>query len=429
MIDDLCRDLVLLGHDPSIAILGTGRTASWASYGGQLYRELMANGHEPRLVGHAIVFLWDMRHLAESDPDQRKEYIELLKLFASPKGVSAGARPFDSKGYLLWFISRLLGSEAIRVFPEELAEIKRLPAQIDRDWSLIVKRLHLRDPQQAKELVLSARPGTDHQAADQMCSAVAPSEKLSLDFLEGDWRALLGILMDVDQIEGHWIESVLVTLSNKYPRMVADFFQARLRKYSAMGSDTGDYRPLPLSVGAEYGRAFSEIPSDVRADLIREGIALVRATERGARYFYYNYLNLIAGRFIAAGHDVLKSMASSADMADVLVAAELIQHSYPNFVLNHPDIVETLLDSGTLSDDENYNDALSCLQAGSGVRSISRTIGTPSQAHIQLRTRAAEVKRRFVPSTRPYVFYEGLEQRAGADLRREELHDAEIMDQ
>lgn len=425
-LESLYEDLIALGQSPSVMMLGPARAEGWAAFGPRLYRELVANGQNIYLVGNSLMLLWDLRHEAEDDLAKRKEYLELVFPAREPTEMEKALR---ERGFAHWFIRGLVDSDKIRLLPEEVALIKASADRIDMDWSLIVKRLAKRDLPLAKELLLSARPGSDHKPADEACSALINSGALIESFKDDDWRAFLDILMGVDELQGYWMTQLLISLSNKRPRILTAFLQARLRKYDNLGDDTGEYRPLPLDASEHPGTAFAELDESLRKELVEEAIGLVLAGGDGRDHYYLcQYANLVAGKFLKAGLDILREMAASSDKKCVVTVADLIQYSYPNFVMDHPDIVASVLGSETLASEEEYRSVASSFAVGAGTRSSSRSIGEPSEEHVQLRKKAEAIKQSFVPGSRPYRFYEALEQDAETDLRREELRDEEILD-
>jgi hypothetical protein len=407
-------------------MLGPARAEGWAAFAPRLYRELAANGRNAFLVGNSLMLLWDLRHEAEDDPAKKKEYLEVVFPTREPTEMEKTLR---EKGFVHWFIRGLIDSDKIRLLPEEIAHIKASSDRIDMDWSLIVKRLAKRDLPLAKELLLSARPGSRHKPADEACSALIGTGTLIESFNDDDWRAFLDILMGVDELEGFWMTRLLISLSNKQPRILTSFLQARLRKYGALGNDTGEYRPLPLDVSEHPGTAFAELDEGLRNELIEEAIGLVLAGGDGMDHYYLcQYANLVAGKFAKSGLGILREMATSKDKKRVKTVADLIQYSFPNFVLDHPDIIASVLGSDTVASEEEYRSMASSFAVGAGTRSSSRSIGEPSAEQVQLRKAAETIKQTFVPGTRPYLFYEAMEQDAARDLRREELRDEEFLD-
>lgn len=434
LLDNLQQELGLVGIEPKTAPIGlSGATVdAWREFSLQLYENLISQSRDPRLVGHAIALLWDCRLEAEQDTEARKHYITLLNIFPELKPpIDRPELAGHLKGYVRWFIQILL-SKQIRLLPEEISLVKGWRDSPDISWRLIVEHLAQQNPHLARELILEAAPGKDRKAADEVCSALINSKTVLPLFLEDDWRSFLRKLEEVPSLDDYWIEQTLIYASNQHPRPVARFFLRRLELRNARngpGEIPGRYDALPFGIEGHLANAFSGVGSDVRRELIEEALALIIAAEPGDRYFLNSYANLVAGRFTREGVDILLLKAKSSDANQLEAIAGVVKESYPNFAFDHPEVIETLLESAVAVSPDILSSVRSYLYLGAGVRGYSRAIGQPSAVHVQLRTASQSLKRRFLPGTPTYEFYSSLEKSADADIKREELEDEETLDQ
>lgn len=415
------------GSNPMLSVLGPSTLSGWAAYSALLFKEFLAQTKDEHYLGSSLMFLWELRVEAVKSTEKATEYLGHISSFMKAAVKSETRERLES--YIPWFIRSILNVPAVRLLPEEVALIKSL-AKADMDWSILVKRVSEHDPALAKELLLSAKTGGNRKVADDICSAALHATETTKEFSEADWRGFLAGFIELDSLDDYWITQLISKLSHQYPRMVSGFFLDRLKHYNTLGKKSGGFHPLPFDLEEPYGSAFRDIPEKIRGELIAEALALVVSTDKGMdQYFMYNYINLLAGKFMKTGHETLKELAQSENLKVLHAVAGIIQYSYGNFALDHPDVIDVLLTSANKFAEKDFRSVASSVYAGAGTRSSSRSIGEPSQVHIQLRDKAAILKRRFLPESPAYKFYENIEKSAAADIEREILADEEILDE
>lgn len=430
LIEGLRKDLGHFGASPSIAVLGPGRIPAWANYSVELYKEFVEHNKDQYLVGHSIIFLTELRSLATKDVVKSAEYSALLATFP-------GTRP-DTElgkilaGYLRWFFHRLLGPEGFNFLPVEIELLRGWAAdanELDKDWSQIMLKLGRQNPTLCKELLMMARPGNNSKAADEICSALDSSAAVIKLLTEVDWKTLLSNFVELASLDGFWLTKLLHRLTNIHPRLSSEYFLTRIARYEELRLKFDKYEPVPYDFGEEFGNAFTAVDAVVREKLIEEAVELVLKLDRGVGQSYlYSYTCVVAGRFTSVGIPILLAkIDANSSVSDLLGIAGIIQDSYENFPLDHPDVIEKLLESASRFQ-KDFISIASCLYAGFGTRSTSRSIGEPSAVHIHLRDSALALKQRFVPGTPTYTFYENLEKSAANDIQREQLYDEEALD-
>lgn len=429
LLEDLQSQLAPLDVELKIAVLSAALTDDWKKFSPALYEEIIQKSSNPRIVGHSISLLWDSRLRAEKDPEVKKSYLSLLSRFPELRPQDRPEISAAVKGYVRWFIQMLLGSKQVHLLPEEVSLIREWRSTPDIAWSLIVKHVADQDAELARDLILSAQPGSDRKAADEVCSALISSKGVLATFTDEHWKNLLGTLEETGSLDDYWTEQAIIFASNRFPRQVAAFLLRRLKRQEENPGHLSEYHALPWGVGDRFSKAFVEADPTIRRELVDEAISMIVAADRGDRYFLYQYANLVAGRFIAGSGDVLRDRAMSGKPEEVEALAGIIQHSYPNFIFDHPDVVEGLLKAASNIGAETVRHVSSALFAGAGSRSYSRAIGQPSQVHVQLRDSAQCMKQKFLPGTPTYELFAAIEKSADADIKREQLEDEETLDE
>ncbi|MBI4368746.1 MAG: hypothetical protein HY547_00800, partial [Elusimicrobia bacterium] len=388
----------------------------------------------PGLVWSGVHFMWGCRVAASASAPEKKKYLDFLKLFN--KTISSAAIPQQTKTNLedscrrfIWLL--LKDHPGISLFAEEGDLISRWKISPDPTWGLIVTKLAETDTQAAKSLLLAASIGGDPNYASEVCTALLESPALLAAFQESDWKSSLNKLTEVSKIEDYWIQQALIRCSNLFPLATANFLIQRIQRQETLENSQADYRPLPYLIEDDLKGAFAEIDSSLRIQLLNEAIDLIKNSQRGslASLLYAEYASLISGQLSSEVRSILGQRGSSSDPSELEAVAVVIQHSYPDFALDHAGIVDTLLTSAKKISNETLRRVRSCLSAGAHTRSISRQFGEPSKAHIQMRDRAAEIKRQFFPNSPTYEFYADLEKSAQWDIDREVERDAEVLDE
>lgn len=427
LLEQVRHEAQIFNNNPMLSVLGPGTPPGWAAYSVLLFQDFLANTTDEQFLGSSLMFLWELRVEATKSTEKAAEYLRHISSFLDAASNSPAKERLES--YITWFIRSILNVPEVRLLPEEVALIKSL-AKADMDWSILVKRVSEHDTALAKDLLLSVKAGANRKVADDICAAALNAPETTKDFSEEDWRGFLENFIGLDSLDDYWITQLISKLSNQHPRMVSGFFLDRLKHYNKLGKKSGGYHPLPFDLEEPYGSAFRDIPEIIRGELIAEALEFAVSVDKGMdQFFMYNYVNLLAGRFMKTGHETLKERAHADNLKVLAAIAGIIQYSYANFALDHPDIIDALLTSASKFSEKEFRSVASSVYAGTGTRMSSRSIGEPSQVHIQLRDKAATLKRRFLPESPTYKFYEDIERSATTDIEREILSDEEILDE
>ncbi|MFC1521892.1 DUF4062 domain-containing protein [Elusimicrobiota bacterium] len=434
LLESIHLDLEQLSMRPcsSILALQIPHDAAWRDFSTQLHQIILEKSKSSLLQDSVISFLFPCRITAQSDVHAQGTYINLLDQYCA-KSRSMGqddplARTLGSS--CRWFIRTILGTKDISLLPKEMELVKSWADFPDITWGIILGEIADSDVAQARELILATPAQTSKKAADEVCSVIMNSKGLIAILSENDWERLLEKFVQVPGVDDYWLERSIVQCSNQFPRIAASFFEKRISFLSGRKEGSESYYPLPFSIEHHFQDAFSGAEKAIRRDLITGAIGFAMGQKAGSleSYYYANYVNLVAGRFVQEAKDILLEHAKSDNGDHLRVLAYIIQHSYPNFALDHPDVVEALLGAATRFGEEVLRSVRGFLGAGAGTRSWSRTTGEPSATHVNLLERAKTIKRTFVPGSPAYEFYSGLAQSAEATLEREKLEDEEALD-
>ncbi len=436
ILEEIHNQLVRVGIQPHTTALAyrSGDDAAWTDFSAKLARQILDKTANRGLLWGGVQYIWSCRIAADKSDAHRKDYLAFLEAFnqkvLDPKTPEGIRRDLDDAiRRLIWFL--LKDHPEVKLLPEERALISRWKVSPDHTWGFIVAKLAEADITSAKSLLLAASIDSNARHASEVCSTLVNSAPLLAAFGQADWESLLNALVSVPEIEDYWIEQALIRASNQQPLVAAALFERRIRHYVSLGDEHGDYRPLPYLIESQFQGAFRALTSELKAQLINKAIDFVRDSGLGGieSLFYAEYANLIAGQFTAEAAAVLRARAKNADPRELKAVAYSVQHSYPNFVLDHADIVDALLTSAQKISEDVLRSVGSCLAAGAHSRSISRAIGEPAREYVEMRERAAQLKRQHLPDSITYKFYSNLEKAAQWDLEREAADDAEVMDE
>lgn len=436
LLEEIHNELEQLNVQPHTTALAyrSGSDSAWTDFSARLARRILDTTRNHLLLWGGVQFIWACRIAADKSASHSQEYLAFLDAFnkkvLAPDTTEGVRRNLDDAcRRMIWFL--LKDYQGMALLPEERALVVRWKVSPDHTWGFIVAKLADIDIDAAKSLLLGATINSEARHASEVCSTLVNSAALLAAFAVADWESFLSALVAVPNIEDYWIEQALIRASNQQPLAAADFFEKRVRHYGALGDKRGDYRPLPYLIESEFQGAFQTLTPELKTRLINKAVDFVRDAGPGSieSLFYAEYVNLISGQLAAEAVDVLRARATSSDPRELKAVAYSIQHSYPNFALDHADIVDALLISAQKISEETLRSVGSCLAAGAHSRTISRQIGEPAKEYVQMQERAAQLKRQFMPDSITYKFYSNLEKAAQWDLEREAAEDAEVMDE
>lgn len=435
-LEEIHTGLLALGIQPHTTTLAyrSENNETWVDFSAQLARHILDNTKNRGLLWGGIQYIWGCRIAAIKSEAHRVEYLSFLEAYKQRINSAHTTKEErhdldDACRRLIWVL--LKDYPGTTLLNEEMALVAQWKGTPDYTWGFIVAKLAEQSIGPAKALLLSASIGEDSRFAAEICSTLVNSPSLLAAFDESDWNRLLDALITIPKIEDHWICDAVTKASNKHPLLTATFFEKRIKYYATLGDNPGDYRPLPYAVEDCFPGAFASLTTALKAQLINRAIDFIRDSGLGnsSCWHYAEYVNLISNQMTGEADNVLQTRAISSNPLELRAIAYIIQHSYPDFALDHVDVVDRLLTSAQKISEDTFRSVVSSLSAGAHTRSISREIGKPAQEYIKVKARAAEIKRQFLPDSGTYKFYDSLEKSAAYDLEREAADDAEAMDE
>lgn len=258
----------------------------------------------------------------------------------------------------------------------------------------------------AIDLLRSANIGISSGLADDVFGNLASEHGELFHALSADdIRVFLEKLMPLAELDGHWTESFLAAVSEKYAPLLAEFFINRVN-YAA---DTGDWHYRPCNHGP-YGHVplrFRKSPE--YGAILRTVCAwLPSRDDLLFREFSAQLFDTMFKPFDGELVTSLQRWADDATEPDIRAIAKILSEAPRTFVLDHRAFVVQFLERAKQFGKSALDEATSALfrSAISGVR--SSRVGEPARADLDMKEgadRATAELPRFSPA---FPLYESI---------------------
>ena len=159
---------------------------------------------------------------------------------------------------------------------------------------------------------------------------------------DGDVRALLGKMEPIEELDGHWTGEMLSYLAKVHSRLLADFLLRRAEP--SLEAKHGFFRSLGWD-RRQGGLGFEESPE--AATILAESWDWVRRYEDKARWTRARAAELFAAMFKLGNPVVVKFWEGRLDRAqkhELELIGDLLRHAQHRFPLEHPHLIQRLLD-------------------------------------------------------------------------------------
>lgn len=283
--------------------------------------------------GDALRALW----LQDLDAGRRS----MIRLLASPDlplhaqvGRALAAVDFRQKLY---------GSEEINALEFLISS--------DDEWTVFsaihaLRAVSRANAEEALRLVRKTKIGVSARLADELLTLFGIGDELGFERLDkDDIQLIFEKLMEVPQLEGHWIEVFLSNASKSVPDQTLDFFIARVER--AVSTNAWDYRPTNHGPYTHVPLKFDEAPN--YGMLLAKTLQWMSNThfEKDQRVlFKYRARELFEAAFGRFDQEVVQFFARWSETADesaFKVMANVLEEAPHTFVFTHSDFVIPLL--------------------------------------------------------------------------------------
>ena len=303
----------------------------------------------------------------------------------------------------------LLGSEHFSVAFSGIAALRKL-AQADVDAAM--------------RLLAFANIGSSSKLADELAPLFTwpqhiPFERLSVE----DVKGFLEKLMEVPELDGHWLETFLSLASKSFPDAVAEFFMRRVDRAATTGAwgyrpcNNGPYGhvPLRLKETAEYRRLLATVAQWMK-QANYEGDCKVVFNYRARELF-----DTLFGSFDGEVVQLLDNWSATADQNDMLLIANVLHEAPSAFVFSQVSFVLTLLERAKRLDEDTLERVSSSLlsSAISGMR--QGLAGEPFPRDLQMKADAEVVLSTLSRFSSGHELYSAIKAHAEHGIERSRL--------
>lgn len=361
-----------------------------------------------RFVGDSLQALW------LKDVDAGRRAMRRLKASSSPELHAHIGRALAA----INFVQRPYGDEEAQALEWLLSS--------ENEWTVFSAIYALRavaraNPPEALRLARKTNIGASPRLADELLCPFGFGEELPFARLsKEDIELLLGKLMNIPQLTGHWIEVFLSNTSKSFPELALDFFIARVER--AVSTNSWDYRPTNHGPYVHVPLKFKEVPN--------YGALLAKTVQwiSNARYesdqnvmFNYRARELFEAAFGHFDEEVVQFIgrwSETGDEATFKIIANLLQEAPNDFVFSHKDFVLTLMTKAQRAGSEALKQVGSALFSASigGVR--EGTPGKPFARDIEAKQKCEEILATLSKFSPAYELYDGLLKHAEGEIAR-----------
>ncbi len=306
---------------------------------------------------------------------------------------------------------------------EEAIALERLVSS-DNEWTVFFAIHALRsvsraNAEEALQIVRRTNIGATPRLADELLCLFGFGEEFRFDLLSmEDIEMLLGKLMDVPKLDGHWTELFLSNTSKSFPDLTLDFFIARVER--AVSTNSWDYRPTNHGPYVHVPLKFKEA-SNYGALLAKtvQWVSNARHEKEQRTLFNYRARELFEAAFGQFDEEVVRFLArwsETADEAGFKIIANLLKEAPHTFVFTHKDFVLALMTRAQRVGAAALKYAGSALYSASvsGVRQGSP--GEPFERDVESKQKCEEILATLSKFSPAYELYDGLLKHAQREI-------------
>ncbi|MGT2501207.1 HEAT repeat domain-containing protein [Bradyrhizobium guangxiense] len=309
--------------------------------------------------------------------------------------------------------------------PAEAGALEQLVAS-QNEWTVFAAILALRsisraNAEEALRLARQTNIGNIPRLADELLCLFGFGEELQFERIShNDIKLFLGKLMDIPQLEGHWIEIFLSNASKRFSDLTLDFFMARVER--AVSTNSWDYRPTNHGPYVHVPLKFKEAPN--YGALLAKTVRWINHShyEKDQRVlFNYRSRELFEAAFGAFDEEVVDFLASwseTADEAAFKIISNLLEEAPHTFVFTHKDFVFELMTRAQRVGAETLENLSSALFSSSvgGIR--QGTAGEPFARDVEAKQKCQEILATLSKFSPAYELYESLLKHAEGEITR-----------
>jgi hypothetical protein len=276
----------------------------------------------------------------------------------------------------------------------------------------------------AIDRAISVEIGNSSKLAEAICEIFDARFGIPDDnIIDADIQAVLPKLETVNEIENYHVSLFISYAAKRLPQAVVRLILARIDQYSA--HHDRDYRPLPY--GGLHEDLTGVIQSDDYAAILREVRDRASQKDWTGHFWLPKLFVQISDGFGPTCLEILDEWINSGDEGKIEGAASLVGDAFANFVFEHVDFVENLLNRAAAISEQCYRRVSIDLQNSANSEVRTSTVGSPAPQDISVRDQARDAASKFAFGTPAQRFYQALADDAHASIRNGLARDEEYL--
>lgn len=265
-------------------------------------------------------------------------------------------------------------------------------------------------------LAMLANIRDSHELADELCTLFTWNGRAGFNRLTAhEVIAIFEKLMAIPELRGHWLETFLSEVSERFPLEAAAFFMRRTEK--AVSEENWDYRPINHGPYVHVSLKFRKTKEC--AALLKTVAGWIKARDKKDVLFNYRSRELFEAMFSPFDEEIVEFFDGwlvAADTRDVELIGSFLGEAHHEFVFKHRDFVERFLEKARQLGEKSLKQSQGALYGAAigGIR--TGAAGEPMPRDIKMKELSEEVLRtlpRFSPS---FELYDMLRKHAEAEI-------------
>jgi hypothetical protein len=232
-----------------------------------------------------------------------------------------------------------------------------------------------------------------------------------------DIEHFLKRLMQLPELDGHWIETFLSKVSKHHAVLAATFFMDRVD--CAANTEDWHYRPCNYGPYGHVPLRFRESPEC--GVILRRMARWMQSREEDNALFHHRAAELFETMFHPFDRELISFLQDWLDTAtptDIRIMSHILREAAPEFVFQHRPFVIRFLEKAKQYGKDVFDNAVSALYCSAVQGMRSGTPGEPFPEDLQMNEEADKALSELSRFSPAYRLYESLKQSAEQDIQR-----------
>lgn len=241
------------------------------------------------------------------------------------------------------------------------------------------------------KLLLGSNIADDAWLANELAMALCGGHSRLIDAMsEEEVKELLSQLLNVEKLDGYWIDEVLADFSYRFPYLTADFFMKRVE--IAAQSQSFNFRVTNFGPYSHKPLRFLEADENIR--VLEIVWRWLRQNCERDHYFQYAAAHMFEAMFLGATNrliDFFQPILPMANRDDLKLMGRLLREANHDFVFDHVVFVVALLERCQAVEFDLCREILQQLYSASVSGMRSGTPGEPMPRDLDDKKKAEDI--------------------------------------